>query len=455
MTDPLTLQQSDGAPFLAVDLQPATGGRGDLVLDVSSLDGPDRLGYPGAGWQNFVCDVSGVSLRRGATRLQGPLTRAEGGTCTVTVSDTQRLLDPLVNGDAVHRGIPFRLRAWGWTLDGDRWDAVLFTGAVDEMAVSYDKAEPPTVTLWALDLIGDLAAWGSAGYPDPGVGSGDNLLDRVQRVLTEVQGSAAAISADSDPHSAYVATLASSALSAGWDDMTAAQDAELGRLWVSADNHLVVRSRFSQLSGPVRGTLSDVHGETVTGPHSCYTDPAVVYGTEQLVNRAVVTRRVPNTGTSPSPAAIVQVDDDYSGGRYGFHAHPSSGGPVSTELETDAQLTPWGQALVTAGTEPRLRVESITPDPTTAPDAWPAVCATDVGDRWAFRLTPAVGPVVDRTLGVLGIAMDLTPDAWTITWHTDEAPTPGSAESGGWLLLDASSLDSGDLLAPFAVAIAA
>lgn len=454
--DVVTLHALEGAPYLAVDLQPDLTGLSTFVLDDSQLDGPDQLGYDATGsdadgWLNIVCDVTGVDVRRGATRLQGPLTRAEVGSAVVSVIDTGRRLDPLVNADAVHKGVPFRVRAWGYTgLDMDRWDAVLFTGEVDDVAVQYDRTDPPTVTISALDLIGRLAAWGSAGRPAPGVGAGDTLLARVERVLAELPLTDR-VSADSDPQ--YLATLAPTVLAGGWDDVTAAQDAELGRVWVDRDNRLVVRSRFSRLSGPVRGTLSDVHDEAPQGEHCCIADASVVYGTETLTNRAVASRRIDSGGASV-PAAVAQVDDEYSAARYGLHAYPASGGAAVLELQTDAQLAPWGQALVGQGTEPELRVDRVVPDPTGAPPAWPAVCITDVGDRWLFRMHPAVGPTVARTLGVLGLELRLTPDTWDVTWHTTDAPTPGDANPSGWFALDVSVLDEGDLLPPFSAPVA-
>lgn len=448
MTDPQTAIVADaGAPNLAIDLQPDVTGRGDFVLDVSELDGPDLLGYdPGTGaWLNVVCDVTRVSLRRGATRLQGVLTRAEAGTCTVEARDVHRRLDPTVNADAIHPGIPFRLRAWDVDEAGTPWEAVLFTGVLDDIAVTYDKEEPPVVTLEVHDLIARLEAWKSSGYDDPGIGAGDNLLDRVTRILAEAGSDL--VGRIADPDSSYVATLASSNLDAAWSDITAAQDAELGRVWVNNADDLVVRGRWSELSGPVRGTLSDIHDEIVAGVvHCCYTDPSVVYGTEQLTNRAIASRRVPSTGGTPSvPAAVAQVDDEYSAARYGLRAMPQR----TLELQTDEQLAPWGEALITTTTEPRLRVDAVSPAPWTAPEAWPVVCATDIGDRWIFRLRPSLGPTVARTVGVLGIEHDITPEQWEIRWHTDDAPTPGVNNPSGWFALDVSALDEGDLLAPF------
>ena len=686
LTDPSTTIATDGgAPNLAVDILPATGGRGDFVLDDSQLDGPDLLGWStGTAWQNVVCDVQRVHITRGATRLQGVLTRTEAGRCTFTVVDTERRLDPTINADAVHRGTPVRVRAWGWLpestgevesrrnlatnptarddldgwstvaaggvvaatrrtgivdaalpagvstahratwttaatahgggsifgtttssvfaipagfaamafgayarpsvaqrlelvvtfhressgallatytapalvhvagevlrhtlvvaapppaielspgvydatfarvtvrsvagagaalwpvssylettavsavvhdqpepyFDGDTadtgvagvdegavrhewdpfgspgqgqslryltvvyrgvWSHPLFTGKVDRISASYSREDPPEVTITALDVIGStLALWTSPGRAEPGIGAGDNLRGRVERVLAEIgKDPGPLISPDSDTE--FTATLASSRLSGGWDDITDATDAELGRVWVDAHDRLVIRSRGSELSGPVRGTLSDWHGETVEDAddpvHCCYLDPEVALGPEMLANTAIAARRIPNTGVTPAPvSAVVALYDDESRARHGQATVEQR----SLELQTDAQLGPWASAVIVGNTDPELRVDSLRPAPWQAPEAWPAVVETDIGDRWIFRLHPQVGPTVRMTLGILGIEHDITPAEWSTTWIPTDAPTPGESVSG-WFELDVSSLDEGDLLAP-------
>ena len=458
VTDLPTLVATEpGAPYLAVDVLPDNV-PGTFALDQSELDGEDLLGWGMDGWLNVVCDVQSVEVTRGATRLQGPLTRTEAGTCSVRLSDTDRRFDPTLNADAVRPGTPVRLRAWNDGADGlDPWDAVLFTGRIgaDSLTVQYLQEEPPAVTFTAVDAVGTLAQYVSLGRPDPGAGAGDNLLGRVGRVLTET-GSSIAVAVDSD--AAYVATMPASALARGWVDVTAAADAELGRVWVSAANALVVRARGSALSGPVRGTLSDLHGEQVAGsPHCCYREPVVRMGTEMLANRGIGSRRVPGLsgGGTPPVSAVVQVDDTYSQARW------SAGVPVTyeeraLELETDEQIRPWAEWLVLNASEPELRVDRVTPAPgETDAEAWRALCLTDVGDRWYYRLRPQVGPVVAFTLGVLGLVHRITPAGWETTWYTETAPTPGDENPSGWFVLDLSYLDGGDVLAPFGGAVPA
>lgn len=451
MTDPLTIIAVDEAPNLAVDVLPDNV-PGTFLVDVSEVDGYDLLGWGADGWLNVVCDVREVHIARGMTRLQGPLTRTEAGSATVVIEDLARRFDPMVNADAVHPGVRIRVRAWGGTDPAaPAWTAVLFTGRIgSDFAVTYQQLGAPIVSLTAIDVIGPLALFDAFGRPDPGIGAGDNLRGRVTRVLAEVGLSPATLATDSDV--GYVATLTSSTLDGGWDDVNRAADAELGRVWINAADQIVTRARGSELTGPVRGTLSDWHGETVDEDadevHCCYTDPVVRFGTDSLTNRAVAARRVPSVaGTTVSPSALVQVDDTYSQARWTNNV-PVAHRDTSLELETDGQLRPWAEWLVLAAAEPELRVDSVTPRP---PDdaAWRAACSTDIGDRWAFRLHPELGATVASTLGVVGISHEITPDGWSITWATVRAPTPGEGNPSGWFTVDVSQVDGPDVLPPF------
>lgn len=448
--DPVTFSGEDGTPYLAVDVIPDDMG-GVFLLDSSFLDGPEALAWENdpAAWVNIVCDVTGLRSRRGATRLQGVLTRAEAGTASIDLEDLQRRFDPLVNADAIHRGTPIRMRGWGY-LDGgagDRWDAVIFTGVVDDVLVTYPTEAdlPPQILITVVDVVADLVSWKAPGYPDPGVGAGDDLLGRAQRIIAEMGSGTVELSPDVDVQ--YAATLAATGLAAdAWTDLQEAAEAELGRVWVDVHNRLVVRARDSELSGPVRGTLSDVHGEAPLGVHCCFSDPQVALGGEQLANLVLASRRVPRVpGEQPATPPLVVASDTSSRARYRTGRVENQ----SLELQYDEQVQAWAQAVIVAEGRPRLRVDRVTPAPWGAPEAWPAVLQTDVGDRWLYRQRHAVGPAVSLAVGILGVEHDVTPDRWRVTFHTTEAPEPGVANPSGLFLLDFSEMDGADVLAPF------
>lgn len=451
--DPGTLIAVAGAPNLAVDLLPDVL-PGTFVVADHQVGSDELLGW-GSGaeqWVNVVCDVQRVAVRRGATRLQGVLTRTEAGEGVVELEDVARRFDPIINGDAVHPGISVRVRAWQpATPDAPAWSEVLMQGRVgDDLLVQYRRTGSPLVSFTALDIVSPLARYAGPGIT-PGLGSGDRLPDRVARLVTETgRVPAEVIDLDVDPAGSYAATHPEVDLARAWQAINDATDAELGRVWVSKFDRLVVRSRGSQLSGPVRGMLSDWHGETSEGvPHCCYTDATVRFGTELLVNRAIAARRIPRVAEgAPAPAAsaVAQVDDTVSQARYDVIAAVEN---RSLELAGDEQLAPWARYLVAQGATPEIRVDSVTLAPWGGDaGAWQAVCATDIGDRWAFRLHPQVGDTVKRGLGVLGIVHDITPDGWTTTLTTVDAPEPTEGNVTGWLIVGDGEVGSGDLLFP-------
>lgn len=450
-SDRPTITGQEGDPYLAVDVQPDYA-VGTFVLDASQLDGPDRLAWsdtdPGS-WASIVCDVMQLNYRRGAARLQGLFTQVEAGTATLKLSDTLHAFDPLVNAESVHKGTPLRVRAWGYDAAGQRWDAVLFTAEVDDVGVQYLKADAPVVTITVVDLVGVLNAWQSEGSPQPGLGAGETLRARAARVLATVGRGELSTASDT----VYSTTLAPTVMARPWQELNSATEAELGRVWVDARNRLVVRGRGSQLVGPVRGTLSDVHAEAPLGVHCCVADASVVYGADNMANRVLAARRHPVVPDVPdaSPSVLVRLDDEASQARYGVGVVDRSGG---LELERDDQLEPWAGAVITSHTRPELRVDSVLPAPSPADldsalTAWPAVLQTDLGDRWLFRYHPVTGPAVERAVAVLGIEVDATPDGWTVRWATEDAPAPGIANPSGWFVLDLSTLDGDDVLAPY------
>jgi hypothetical protein len=443
VTDPLTVTGVDGAPNIAVDIAPA-GVEGVFTVDDSEVDGPELLSWGEVGWLNVVCDVTEVRVRRGASRMHGVLTRTEAAAVTVEVLDEGRRFDPLVNADVVHAGTPIRLRAWG--LEPEPWSAILFTGELDDVPVIYGRDAAPRVTLNASDVIAELAGWRSTGRPDPGIGAGDDLLERVGRVLDETSIGELADPAELD--TGYATTHPATTLASGWQTISDAADAELGRVWANAAGRLVVRARGSELTGTIRGTLSDWHGEAPAEPHVCYSDLAATLGTETLANRTIGERRVPQPAEGDPPAtegATVQRDDSTSQARYRTRTVENR----SLELETDTQVATWCEEVLIASSVPELRIDSVQPAPWGAgPEAWRAVCETDIGDRWHLRYHPRVGPYVERMAGVLGIELEVTPAGWVITWVTTPAPIPGLNPSG-YFAVDVSELDSGDVLAPF------
>ncbi len=445
MSDPITYTGADGAPNLAVDVQ-ATGVLGEFSVDVDEVGGPALLGWGETGWLNVVCDVTRLSLRRGATRMQGVLARAEAASITLEILDTDRRFDPLLNADAVHAGTPVRVRAWGVDEGGEPWDEVLVTGEIDDVPVTYTRTGAPRVTVQATDLIGaELVPWASPGRPEPGVGAGDNLKQRTTRVLDEL-GVTAGLSPETALATEFAATHPPTMLERGWQVIVDAADAELGRVWITRHGQVAIRGRTLEPRGALRGTLSDWHGEAPVEPHACYGDLAATLGTELLSNRAIGSRRVP-PGDETTPA-VVQRDDVLSQATYRLRMAQGAESR-SLDLETDAQVVAWCEHLLATSSTPELRVDSVSPAPWGAgPEAWRAVCATDLGDRWLLRHHPEIGPSIALAVGVLGIELEVTPEGWAIRWATESALAPGDNPSNSFAV-DVSALGDDDLLATF------
>jgi hypothetical protein len=471
VTDPVTLTGQDGAPYLAVDVQPDNVA-GVFRLDHSRLDGADRLswGVAAGQWVNIVCDVFLAHYRRGVSQLGGVVPQVETGTCTIRLSDTEHVFDPMTSGDVIHRGSPLRIRGWGTDLDGELWEAVLFTGVVDRVRVQYLHDGPPDVTITGMDVAGQLAAWHSEGYPDgerPDVLGMGYLGQHVELVLEETgmgELSPASHTNYMINGGQYAAPLLPMPMARPWQELLDRQEAELGRLWIDRHNQLVVRGRGSQLDGPVRGTFSDTHGETLTGPHCCVADAAVIYGVRG-VNRVLAGRQKYDLSSFPDMGPddeLVRRDNAASIARHGPEVIERRDLPISYEVDSSpplyvptyrSLLPAWADAVLAGGATPRVGVESVQPAPSpvdldSALQAWPAVLATDVGDRWVFLFHPTPQLLVAQTVGVLGVELEATPEQWTLTWTTEESRSAELDLHMGLFVLDHSALDGTARLGP-------
>jgi hypothetical protein len=269
------------------------------------------------------------------------------------------------------------------------------------------------------------------------------------RILDTVgRGEVSAASSDT-----YTATLAPTRLARAWDELQEAATAELGELWVDRHNRVQVRSRGTQAVGPVRGTLSDVHGEAPLGVHACMSAASIVRTGAGMVNRVMGRRRQLDADLTEPPT--VRRDDEESQARYGTESVTE----MDLLLQSDAAVVAWAGALITERTRPELRVDSVSPAPppgdlAAALEQWPAVLGTDLGDRWLFRYRPATGPVIARGLAVLGIRVTITPEEWAVQWTTETAPVPGAENPMGWFVVGLSQVGGGDVLAPYSVPFA-
>jgi hypothetical protein len=346
---------------------------------------------------------------------------------------------------------------------------VLWTGVVDRVRVQYLHDGPPDVTVTGMDLAGQLAAWESEGYPDgeylePPLNG--FLGEYAEMVLAEtgIGELSAASHVDYTLSGEYAAFLLPMAMARPWQELLERQEAELGRLWIDRDNRLVSRGRLTPLDGPVRGTFSDVHGETVTGVHACLADATVIYGV-QGANRVLAGRQQYDATGSPDlgdPDEMVRRDDEDSQARHGLEVIDRRDLPLRYGVEslpplytpTYVSLLPdWADAVLAQGAQPRVRVDAVQPAPSpidldSALEAWPAVLGTDVGDRWVFLFHPGGELLVSQTVGVLGIELDATPDAWTVRWVTEESRSVELDLHRGLFVLDHSTLGSDARLAP-------
>lgn len=173
---------------------------------------------------------------------------------------------------------------------------------------------------------------------------------------------------------------------------------------LSAGSANAAPSRKYQVSGALTQNIFDDQGV-----HIPYMSAAVNYGSEQLINEAVVNATV---GTRTASNTTSQF------------AYGLSSISVDTVLSTAAQLTSVASWLVRRFKDPEYRFEAVTVnvDSLNATNR-AAVLAMDIATIAEMQFTPnqTGSPIVQRCM-VIGIKHDITPDRHDVTFQFQQLP---------------------------------
>jgi hypothetical protein len=156
-----------------------------LVLDNATTGLLDTGTLSAEVWTDITAYANSFSVRRGASRAEGPILRFEAGTCSISLDNADRRFDPTnLSGPYVSAGrtqvTPMRAVRIVATYNGTEYP--IFKGYADAWDISYDEPAMSTCVLTATDATKVLAdvdrvALGSA------VGAGELSGARVNRVL--------------------------------------------------------------------------------------------------------------------------------------------------------------------------------------------------------------------------------------------------------------------------------
>ena len=349
------------------------------TLDENPLDG-------GIAFTPVPQGVTSVSVSRGRDKDVG---RTSAGVLSLGLRNEDRFFDPLVGEFARFTlpRLPVRVLAEG---------SAVFTGFVDDWNYSYDPSGDSTAQVTATDTFSRFSRQVNAG----GSAVQESTGDRLDRVLDQLT---VAFTGDRDIDTGN-STLAAGDL--GTDGalnymLEIVEQSEQGLVFMGKDGTFTFRERLlSTVSDPV--AFSDEGGIP-------FVDLVIEYGSEDLVNQAIV--------TGPSGTAI--SEDLTSQITYGITALD-----IDTQLATLAGQEGLADFIIQRYSEPEYRFRSLTTNLRGLSDAQVAeVLGLEIGDQVDVTFTPnRIPPAVSIRNRVIGISHDIGIDQHLVTFNFEKLP---------------------------------
>jgi len=413
-------------PQLLLEAAFTVGGTGGttMLLDDATRGLLDTATLSAEVWTDITAYAYGLSVRRGASRAEGPVLRFEAGSMQVTLDNSDRRFDPTnMAGPYVGAGVSqvTPMRAVRVTASYGGTSYPVFSGYADSWDISYDEPSMSTCTLTATDATKVLSNFDRVAL-GLAVGAGELSGARVNRVLDS-----AAWPVGQRQIAAGDSTLQGTTMDrSAWEELLKVQDSEIGQVFVDARGYVVFRNRRANMvdtkSANVQGAFGDAAGELP------FVDHTITYDDTTLNNLV----RVSNVGGTQQTAQDIASQQTYL-----VHTFDRT----DLILETDTDAADYASFVLYQTREPELRFDGLSIAPHDDPDTlFVQVLARDFGDR--IRLTrrpPGAGAVATRDAFIVGVAHEVPgPNEWRTTWALQ------SATKWAFFTLDNASLGTLD-----------
>jgi hypothetical protein len=351
------------------------------TLDDNVLDG-------GIAFTPLTEGLYSVSLSRGRSR---DLQRTNSGSLSVQLRNNTRLYDPSNDAspiqDLIVPRLPVRV-SFG--------TAIAFTGRINDWDFNYTPSGDSVTSLKASDGFSIFARNINSGTVVPEELTGQ----RLNRILDQDTVRWPAGERDiEDGNSTLAAGTARENTLAYMSGVI--ETSEQGLLFMTKDGKVGFRERLTPIAATV--TFSD------DGTGIPYEDVKIVYGTDLMVNDAIVT----------FPGGTATNEDLTSQVKFGIVEKT-----IATQLSNLAQAQGIADFVVTRYGNPELRVESITVSLTSlTPSQVTDILAIELGDRSDLVFTPnGIGDPISVTNRVIGIAHAAQPRDHRVTFNFEQLP---------------------------------
>ena len=351
------------------------------LLDTGILDGA-------IAFEEIPQGVVSVSTSRGRNR---DLERTNAGQVSVSLRNQDRFFDPQGDSDFTRFVVPrrpVRVRAEG---------SAVFTGFIDDWDFTYSPGGDSVASFRGSDGFGifarNLNAGGSAVEELTGA--------RLNRVLNQLTVNWPAGERDiEDGNSTLAAGVLEENVLSYMGEVI--EGSEQGLVFMSKDGKVAFRERLIEPAGSAV-TFTD------NGPGIPYEDVRISYGTDLMVNQAVVT--FPG-GTAVSEDLTSQVT-------YGITERT-----LDTQLSSLAQAEAIADYLIARYAEPEYRIEGVTVNlRALTPEQVDEVLSLELGDQADIVFTPnRVGPAIALRNRVIGVSHDVGILEHRVTFNFEQLP---------------------------------
>ena len=382
-------------PEISVEIGLDLGSKdtGAMVLDSATkglLDGTFYLS--GLVFHDISDRLISVSTDRGKSQA---LDRIDAGTLTIQAHNNDRAFDPLY-ADSPYAGALVPRRAVRVSANGYQ----VFTGFIDDIDISYETNISSVVSMQCSDAFSVLT---NANLDEltpalqlPGARI-TTILD-----LPEVAWDANLRDIDTGTTQMLDALIAQD--TPALEYLQLVSDSEYGNLFLSKDGKVTFRERNSIPFIP-GVTISDTKvGDVFT--YIPYTGISVVYGSENLYNRIVIS----NADAIPDEAIAEDLDSQLYYGVRGYNRT----GLLNAAL---ADLDSLADSLLVEFSQPQYRFDSVSVllDDLSLTDQ-AKMLDLEIGDVINLQFTPSqIPPAIEQAVKVIGISHDWRPYENVIT----------------------------------------
>jgi hypothetical protein len=369
-----------------------------MILDTGIL-GTNVLADSAAVIVDISNRVNRIETNRGRTALSDQF---QTGSMTLRIIDQNGDFNPQnVSGPYYNLLTPMKKVQITATYGGTTYP--IFAGYITSYVTTYpdeSEADLATTTIQAVDAfrLAQLAQISTVTGATAGELSGarvNDILDQISWPASQRDIDPGLTTLQADPGTNRTALQA----------LFTVADSEYGAIYVDADNNFVFQDR-GVTAGSIGGTPT-VFADDGSGID--YFDATWILNDVLVFNKATITR----TGGSPQ-VALNQDSID----KYFLHSYFLD----NLLMQTDAVALDYAEAYVASRQETSIRVDAIVLDLYT-PSYNTGILAAlglDFFDPITVKTTQPGGSLLEKTLQIFGVRMNITPNSWKTTFTTLE-----------------------------------